>query len=314
MELWLIVCSFIVIAVMRVAQKVCDKQVSNLVKGKTFFHYGGYYNLWSALFSLVFLLISGVGGLDFPTLLCALATAFFLALELFAVIESLKGTTLLVGQIFSVGGLSIPCIVGIFLFGETMSVWQWCGIALFGFSMYFMLSSTETKRNNETGKSSKISFKTMVMLLLMLISGGGIMTAQKAFGKLVPDGNVAAYSFWTFALNACVLYVCYFASLIAGKKNKTNGSEETVVKEKKSLPKVLAVCGVIVAFAIFMMNTLITELGRTVNSAILFSVSYAISIVITILVGAVCYKEKITWKHCVGLVLCVCSLAIINFL
>lgn len=37
-----IIISFILIALMRVAQKVSAKKVSAEVQGKTFFHYGGY--------------------------------------------------------------------------------------------------------------------------------------------------------------------------------------------------------------------------------------------------------------------------------
>jgi drug/metabolite transporter (DMT)-like permease len=76
----------------------------------------------------------------------------------------------------------------------------------------------------------------------------------------------------------------------------------------------LLVCGLISAVAVFVINMLVTELGKSVDSAILFSVSYAISIIITILVGAFYYKEKITWKNAIGIVLCVGSLGIINFL
>ena len=63
-------------------------------------------------------------------------------------------------------------------------------------------------------------------------------------------------------------------------------------KQSFALPRVLLVCGLILAFAVFVINILMTELGKYISSAILFSVSYAIRIVITILVGAIFYKEK----------------------
>ena len=59
MSAGLVALSFAAIALMRVAQKVCSKKVSAEVQGKTFFHYGGYYNLLSALFSLVTLFMVG---------------------------------------------------------------------------------------------------------------------------------------------------------------------------------------------------------------------------------------------------------------
>lgn len=308
METWLIIVSFFVMALMRVVQKVCSKKVSNAVEGKIFFHYGGYYNLMSALFSLITLAIVGFYGFDLLTGLCALATALCLSVELFASIEALKGASLIVNQMFSVGALFIPCIVGIFIFNEPMSVWQWIGLALFAVAMYFMIAQTKVK---EKKMSSKISVKTVVMLILTLIAGGGTMVAQKAFAIIVPNGNVATYSFLMFALNAIILYSCYgIMCFRKGKKVAVIG-EKT---EKKTLSKVLLLCGLILAFAVFLINILVTELGKSVDSAVLFSVSYAISILITILVGAIYYKEKITPKNVIGILLCVGALAMINFL
>lgn len=310
METWLIIVSFFVIALMRVAQKVCSKKVSDEVDGKMFFHYGGYYNLMSALFSLITLAIVGFHGFDLPTVLCAFLTALCLAVELFASIEALKGASLIVNQMFSVGALFIPCIVGIFIFNEPMSVWQWIGLALFSVAMYFMIAPTKVKAEKAP---LKISVKTIVMLILTLVAGGGTMVAQKAFAKIAPNGNVATYSFLMFALNAIILYFCYGIMSFRQRKN-ISVVEEKSERGKKTLSKVLLFCGLILAFAVFLINILVTELGKAVPSAILFSVSYALSILITILVGAIYYKEKITRKNIVGIMLCVGALAIINFL
>lgn len=311
MDSWVVVLSFVAIAVMRVAQKVCSKKVSAEVQGKTFFHYGGYYNLLSALFSLITLAIVGFHGFDFSTILCALATAICLAVELFASLEALKGASLIVNQMFSVGALFIPCIVGIFFFDEPMSVWQWVGLFLFIVAMYFMVVPTQDK---EKKTSSKISIKTVVMLLLTLVAGGGTMVAQKAFAKVLENGNVAMYSFLMFALNAIILYTCYGVLNFRDRKNFEAVEMKEEKKETNKLTKVLLVCGLILAFAVFVVNALVTELGKSVDSAILFSVSYAISISITILVSSIYYKERITWKNIIGVILCVGALAIINFL
>ena len=311
MDIGLVIVSFMAIALMRVVQKVSAKKVSREVQGRIFFRYGGYYNLLSALFALITLCIVGFDGFNIPTILCALATAICLALELFATIEGLKVATLVVNQMFSVGALIIPCIVGIFFFNEPMTIWQWVGIGLFVIAMYFMVSET---KQSETKKSEKISLKAIMLLLLLLLAGGGSMVAQKAFAVVVPNGSVAAYSFLMFALNAIILYVGYGISFLA--KNDKLKRLETTVEEKQSIamPRVLLVYGLILAFAVFVINMLVTELGKHISSAILFSISYAIGIVITILVGAIFYKEKITIRNIIGVVLCVGALALINFL
>ena len=313
-----IILSFTAIAGMRVVQKVCSKKVSNNVTGKTSFRYGGYYQLLSALFSLITLAIVGFYGFNWQTVLCALGTSMFLAIELFTGIEALKGCSLIVSQMFSVGALFIPCVFGIFLFSEPMSVWQWVGLAFFMIAMYFMVSPPKNK--NESEPSKKISLKTLLLLITGLLAGGGTMVVQKGFSVLVPSGNSAAYSFLMFAFSSVFLYVAYFIlAFIQKRRAKSVQTETELLEEKpkgkwKPLSKILLICGAFLALAVFAINMLVTELGKTVESAVLFSVSYAISIVITILVGAIYYKEKITWKNIIGIVLCVGALAMINFL
>lgn len=306
MDSWWIVLSFTVIAMMRVLQKLCSKKVCNAIVGKESFRYGAYYQFLSMLFSIITLCIVGFEGLNWQTALCSLGTAIFLGIEIITGIEALKGSPLIVCQMFSVGALFIPCIVGIFLFNEPMSAWQWVGLCLFTVAMYFIVAPVKEK---DEEKPKKISLKTWIMLIVGLFASGGTMIVQKVFSLLVPNGNVAAYSFLMFAFSALLMYSCYLVfGLISRKK------ERTEKREWKPLPKVLLICGAFLAFAVFIVNILVTNLGKVVESAILFSVSYAISIIITILVGVLYYKEKIGWKNIVGILLCVGALAIINFL
>lgn len=314
MATWQVVLSFTAIAAMRVVQKLCSKRVSGAVGGNVFFHYGGYYNLLSALLSVIALAISGFSGFTWPTVLCAAGTALFLALELFASLKALQSTSLIVCQMFSVGSLCIPCIVGIFLFDEPMSIWQWLGVLLFMISMYFIIRPAPSADAAEkSAPTQKLSLKTLLLLVLLLVAGGGTMVMQKAFGVLVPDGNVSTYSFLMFALNSAFMYVTYVILLTT--QHRSHG--DTAVAEKQGarpLPRLLLVSGAFLAVAVFVINLLVTMMGKDVSSAVLFSVSNAISIVITLLVGALYYKERVTVFNVIGILLCVGAIAIINFL
>lgn len=314
MAWYIILLGFIGIAIGRVAQKICYKQVSNVVKGETFFHYAGYYYLVAALLSIITLALVGFHGFNLSTVLCALITSICLAIELFSSMKALKSSTLIVNQMFSVGSMFIPCIVGIFLFNEPMGLWQWIGLVVFAVAIFFMVSN-----DKKDSKAVKISLKTLLLLTIMMLAGGATMVAQKAFGKLVPNGNVAMYSFLMFALNSVIMYVSFLIINVKNKKINENANEENASSEEpkrkiKILPKLLLVCGFVLALAVFIINLLVTELGKELDSAILFSITYAISIIITILVGSYYYKEKITFKNVIGIVLCIGSILIINFL
>ena len=315
-----IVFFFVIIGCMRVIQKVCSKKVSNRIDGKTYFHYGGYYQLLSAVFSLILLCFVGFHGFNGTMMLYAAGTAVFMAIELFTEIEALKGCSLIVGQMFMAGGLFIPCLFGnFFIEGQEMGLWQWLGLCIFMVSIYLMISQSKGKQEevSEEKTKQKISLKTLIMLVLMMFAGGGTMVVQNAFGNLVQDGNTAMYSFLMFAFNALVLYICYLVQVIFVKKPSLHPLEGESVKQEKTLtplPKILLICGAFLALALFAINILVTELTAVVQPSLLFSLSNAIAIIVTMLVGRIVYDEKMTIRNVIGIVLCAMSLAIISFL
>lgn len=311
-----IIAFFIIIAFMRVLQKFCSKQVSNEAKGNTMFHYGGYYQLLAALFSLITLSLVGFYGFDFLTVVCALATALCIAVELFAGIIALRGCTLVVSQMIGVGALVIPCIYGALFLNESMSIWDWVGLVVFFASIYFLV--TQPKRAEKQTNSGRMSIKTIISLAVCLFAGGFTMVFQKIFAIRVPNGNEAMYSFLMFAMNALILYVAYLIVAIISKRKATKNGEPSHENEKvklfQPLSKKLLICGALLALAVFAVNLLVTSLAKTVPSAVLFTVSYAISIGITILVSTLFYKEKLTWKNIIGIVLGLSAIIIINVL
>lgn len=315
-----IVFFFVIIGMMRVVQKICSKKVSNQIDGSTYFHYGGYYQLLSAVFSLIMLFVVGFHGFNGTMMLYAAGTAVFMAIELFTEIEALKGSSLIVGQMFMAGGLFIPCLFGnFFIEGQEMGVWQWIGLCVFMVAIYLMISQGKTKQEKgeevaqEVKTKQKISLKTIIMLVLMMFAGGGTMVVQNAFGNLVENGNTAMYSFLMFAINALVLYICYLVQALFFKKPNQN-ENQTKEKTLKILPKTLLICGAFLALALFAINVLVTELTATVQPSLLFSLSNAIAIIVTMLVGRFVYNEKMTFRNVVGIALCAASLAIISFL
>ena len=111
-----------------------------------------------------------------------------------------------------------------------MSVWQWIGLLLFIVAMYFMVSPTKEKEKKTT---TNITTKTIVMLVVTLLAGGGTMVAQKAFAKIVPNGNVATYSFLMFALNAIILYACYAGSIFLGRKKSGVSQTQEIARRSE---------------------------------------------------------------------------------
>ena len=141
----------------------------------------------------------------------------------------------------------------------------------------------------------------------MFIAEGGMMIVQTVFGTLVKDGNTALFSFVMFAINALILYIYYLVQALFVRK-----PVRKVERKLKFLPKTLLICGAFLALALAVINILATELTAMVPAALLFSISNAIAIIVTMMVGSIVYKEKIGVKNIIGIVLCAVSLTVVG--
>jgi drug/metabolite transporter (DMT)-like permease len=280
------------------------------------FHYCGYYQLLAAMFALITVSVVGFYGFNFLTVVCALVTALCLTAQMFAGIIALRGCTLVVSQMIGAGSLVIPCIFGALFLNEPMSIWDWVGLSVFLVSIYFLVSQPKSMENQE--KVGKMSLKTVIALAVCLFAEGFTMVFQKIFALRVPNGNESMYSLLMFAMNAVILYTIYLVVSIVAKnkasKNVLHIDEKAKPKTLQPLSKKLLICGVLLSFALFAVNLLVTTLAKTIPSAVLFTASYAISIGITILVSTLIYKEKLTWKNGIGIVLGLFAIIIINVL
>ena len=318
-----IILFFLIVGGMRVIQKVCSKKVSNLIDGSTYFHYGGYYQLLSAVFSLIALFFTGFYGFNGPTFWYAVGAAACTAIVLFTEIEALKGSSLIVGQMFDAGSIVIPCLFGHFVGSQPMSVWQWLGLLLFMIAMYLMLSQGKETTDGESANDAqkqKISPKTLLMLLIMWLAAGCLMIIQNEVAAL-PDSNDGMFCLIMFSVNALVLYICYLVQAMLAGKNKIKNNAMTAEKQEKQekflkpLSKTFLICGAFLALALFAINLLAVKLSAMLSSLgqqpLLFPLSAAIAIIVTMLVGRLMYKEKMLPRNVIGMVLSAISVIII---
>ena len=302
-----IIIFFVIIGVMRVVQKVCSKKVSKLIDGSTYFHYGAYYQLLSAAFSLIALIFVDFQGFDWKTFWFAVGAAVFTAIVLFTEMEALKGSSLIVGQMFDAGSIVIPCLFGHFFSNQPMTIWQWFGLLFFMFAMYLMLSQGKGGADEQRQKTSP---RALVLLIVMWLAAGGLMIIQNGVG----EAHSEMFCFIMFAVNALVLYVCYFVQGLLSKKTTANlDKQQNAVF--KPLSKTFLICGAFLALALFAINFLVVNLSTKLSAIgrqpLLFPLSAAIAITVTTLVGRFVYKEKMLLRNIIGMVLSAISVIII---
>lgn len=284
-----------IMLLMKFIQSICSKKTSNALEGKqSYMHYGAFQYLVSGALAFVLILFSGSGiKTDLLTLVISFISALSLLLCTFCSLAAMKSGTLTLTTLFGSAGLLVPCIAGIFMFRETMSVMQYVGILMFLVSAYLLIGASRQVYTN-------FSFKTVLLLLGSLLGNGVTMLAQKMFAYYVPDGDVSSFSFLSFGSLGIVLLAAFFIS-------------SAVEHEKpQPLPKKLMLYGVALAGALFVLNQLSTLAADMIPSVILFTVVNGGGTVITAVVAAVFFNERLTVKSSTGILIGLAALLAIN--
>lgn len=300
-----------IILLFRVVQAVFNKMASNEVENiPTVLVYGAYRNAISAAFGLMLVLISGNSfGLGATGLLISLCSGVMLSVSGYCGIMCLKTGTVSVSSIFSTAGILIPIIAGVF-FGIPVSAVQCVGLALFFVSAFLLIRDSR----NTTGKFTAGAF---FLLVGCLFAEGLTMLSQQAFTKYVPDGSVSAFSFITFciaALSNLIMFAFFRKKKTAVPGNDKPESSDPAVSHSQPvrLSRRLTVCGVALAVAVFVINQFATMSTALVSPVILFTFINGGGAVISTVVAAIMYKEKLTPQKIAGVAVGIASLVIVK--
>lgn len=288
-----------IIMIMRVVQSCYTKQASSLIPSgiTSYIDYITLSKIFSALFSVITLIISqNFSGFNLETLVISTLSGLSLALCSLFSLQSLKQGTVVLNSIFSTAGLIVPCVAGIFAFGEPMSAVQVISVAVLLVSAALLISSSKKIYG-------AFSFKTLFLLIGVFFANGLTMFFQKLFTYRIPDGNVSLFSFFTFFVPAVILIALSAFMKLRCINEETN---------KKPLPKKLIFFAAMLAFAVFVINQLATMATSFMSSAVLFTFINGGATIIAAIVGAVVFKEKLTLKSIGGIILGVCSIICIK--
>lgn len=284
----------LIIMLMRVVQSVYSKQTAIFLPDglKPYVRYMAIYQGFATLFAAVALCFSGgFSSCNAMTVIIAACSGACLTIGSVCSLKALSGGTMVLNSVFSTAGLIIPCILGIFVFNEALEpIHAICILAVL-FSTILLIDASKKV-------SGGFSVKTLCYLLASFISNGLVMFCQKLFGMMIPNGNVSMFSFITFLIPTVALML--FNIFIPKDESRAK------------FPKKLCLFAVCQAFAVFVIQQLVTLLTPTMHSAILFTLVNGSATIITAVVGAVMFREKLTAKTYAGIILGVGALIMIN--
>lgn len=288
---------FLIILLLRLPQNIFNKRSSGIVKGApAYFAYGAYRYLLSGGMALVLLLFAGgFSGVSLKALAISAIGAVALGSNLFFGLEALKSGAMVLSSMAGSAGLLLPCVFGIFMFDEPMSLMQLFGILLLIFSGWLLIGYSKKLKGSFTPR-------TMLLLIGSMLSNGFTMVAQKMFSKYLPDVSVSVFSFLAFGLVGVGMCVGLVPQLTKKEKRE----------EIRELPKALWFYGAGLSTILLIINQLATIAAKVIPSAIMFPINDGGATIITALTGAVVFKEKLTARSVAGLALGIASLIVIN--
>jgi len=236
------------------------------------------YGLVVAIISMIF---SGFEFVFNPlTLLFGIANAIALiGYNAFLVKASQTGSYSIMMVFNLSGGIVIPAIVSVF-FGDRLSIIQIISILLIFVSVY-MLS-----KKQEDVKNSAIFFVFCAMLAVCNGTYGALLNAQQQITSVEQKEEMVLY---TFMISSVVALITL---MIKRKKGTLQAFKQT----KKSCFHLIT-CAVIAALAI---NLLVIILEIIESPTLLYTFDNAGVMLMSFLISAIIFKEKITKINVIG--------------
>lgn len=260
----------------------------------------GLSAIFAVLFMLPDLLKEGISVLAFdikllPTfLLSAAANAAMVIIWLVVV----RSGVLVLLDVSALCGLLVPLVLSLIFYGEAIRYNHIIGLIIL-FAAALLIASY----NNSI--KTKLSVKSILLLLGFAISNGFIDFSQKLFQKQTQSVPSSVFNFYTLLIAFIVLFVI---SIIINTNQKNKESEKLKISPKALLHISLMAVGLCVV-------TLFKTLAAGhLDAVLVFPFFQGTVIISNAILGAVCFKERLSFKSISGLILITAGLLIMNLL
>ena len=225
------------------------------------------------------------------TLLSGVSTAAFVILW----IISVKDGSYVVLDVFLMLGVIFTTVLCKIFFGEVIRPNQYIGFAL-------LVAATLVMCWYNISTGGRMSLKSLLLLISCGVANGVTDFSQKMFVYGEFTSTNAVFNFYTYifaALTLAIAYMCF--------KDK-NG------REKQNVSFVKNIIGYIVVMAVCLFaNSFFKVLAAGyLDSAKLYPLTQGSALILAVLMAGIFFKEKITLKCIVGMVMAFAALIIIN--
>lgn len=229
------------------------------------------------------------------SLLGGVCSALFVISWLFAV----KQSAYMMVEVFLLLGAMIPISLSALLFDERIRLIQGVGIAILLVAVYIMSTYN-------TSIKGKMSVKATIPLVVAGIANGTADFSQKMFSRLGENDSASAFNLYTYIFAAAVLLVFYLFLCMKNKSQEKRACDLSIFRHTWGFILMMAIC--------LFMNSYFKTLAAThITATQLYPLNQGVSVILSLSMSAIFFKEKINGKCILGICLAFIALLLINF-
>ncbi len=207
---------------------------------------------------------------------------------------SVKKGSYVMMDVFMMLGMIVPLVGSSIAYGEIIGLRQWFGLAVLMIAVLIMCSYNNSIKG-------KMSISSLVLLIVCGISNGLTDFSQKLFIEHTDKITIATFNFYTYVFSAAVLLVFYLVFSIKEKG-------ESAPSDLKHIAGYIAVMSV----CLFGSSYFQTKAAEFLPSAQLYPLSKGAALILSSLMSALLFRERLNVKCIVGMILSFVALLIIN--
>jgi drug/metabolite transporter (DMT)-like permease len=298
---------FLIVALMAgVSKGYCGKMISGkIVTVKDSVLANTLRMLACILIGFFFVIIEGgfpALAVESATLLTALLSGVCSSLFVISWLFAVKESAYMMVETFLLAGTMIPITLSAILFDEEIRIIQGVGLVILFIAVYIMSTYN-------TSIKGKMTFRSLLPLIAAGLANGFADFSQKLFARTTESDTAAAFNLYTYIFAAATLLIFYVFSSV---------SKNGVEKQEKvgGLALLRSIWGyiLIMAVCLFANSYFKTLAGAHITATELYPLNQGASVILSLLMARICFKERINAKCIIGILLAFVAMMLINVL
>ncbi len=231
------------------------------------------------------------------------------ALNLYFWILSAQMISISLLEVFCMlGSVILPLVLAPVLYnGDSVSLIQWLGCAAL---LIAMLLFTSQEKSAEGGNP----LKKLIYLFFCVAGVGGVSITQKMYVYHVSDkglGTIAYFNLGTFVCVALLFSAVFAVRELLARAAARRGVPDVSIPSKSFPLKKVIVYVAVAAISLYAYQYFNT-LASTLDSAILYPVTYALGMIGSVVLDTFFFGHKLTKKRIIALVFVAIAIVLVN--